>query len=124
MIKIIEIELGETKELYYEKYDDLIFDLLIKEKINYIDLSNQYIFYLKTLENKNNKQLAEADYCLINTIKPAKQHKGKINRDNIYKYLVKYKRFETAPIGEELKQYVENNKINIKSDFFQDLYIK
>ena len=122
MLKIIEIKDGETKEKIYEKYTDLIFELLINKKISYVDLSNQYINYLEINKQITDKQLAEADYCLIETIKPTKQHKGKRNRDSIYRYLVKYKRFETAPIGEELKKYVEENNINLKGNFYTDLY--
>ncbi len=119
MLKIIED--GETK--YYDDYQALILNCLLNEKIKFEDITTEYIRYLETLKSINNKQLAEADYCLIENIKPTKQHKGKYNKDATYRYLVKYKRFETAPIGEELKKYIKDNNINLKGQFYQDLYL-
>lgn len=114
----------ERGEVYYDNIDQVIMHNLISKKLDFNKVSQLYVKYLENLEYIHTKQITEADYPLMNIIKPV--HPGIINKkagmDAIYRYLVKYERFKGAPVWDELVEYVKDNKINIEGSYFCDLY--
>ena len=121
MIKIIY---GNGYEQSYENLNELFFVSLVNGTIDFNNLSTQYVKYLKMLESNHTKQLSEMDIPLIEAVFPSKHLSDKQRKDVVARYLVKYGRFENAPIWKELMSYVEENKININGEYCRDLYLK
>lgn len=109
---------------YYDDFYDLFYQKMKTREVDYLKLNNAYVRYLRDKENSNMKQISEIDMPLMNTIKPMKHLKGKINNDAIYRYLVKYERFKGAPVWEELVEYVKDNNLNLNGSYFNDLYLE
>lgn len=121
MIKIIY---NNGYEQSYENLNELFFVSLVNGAIDFNNLSTQYVKYLKMLESNHTKQLSEMDIPLIEAVFPSKHLSDKQRKDVVARYLVKYGRFENAPIWKELMSYVEENKININGEYCRDLYLK
>ena len=121
MIKIIY---DNGYEQSYENLDELFFVSLVSGTIDFNNLSTQYVKYLKMLESNHTKQLSETDIPLIEVVFPSKCLSDKQRKDVVARYLVKYGRFENAPIWKELMSYIEENKININGEYCRDLYLK
>lgn len=121
MIKIIY---NNGYEQSYENLNELFFVSLVNGAIDFNNLSTQYVKYLKMLESNHTKQLSEMDIPLIEAVFPSKHLSDKQRKDVVARYLVKYGRFENAPIWKELMSYVEENKININGEYCGDLYLK
>lgn len=120
MIKLTELEESfETKE-------DLFYYWLVNGKVDFNKLLIKYVCYLENVQRSYENQLSEADYPLLNTIKPTKGGylSKQNNLDAIYRYLVKYERFKGAPVWDELVEYVKKNKINLDGSYFLDLYLE
>lgn len=120
MIKVIYYNGYEQS---YENLDELFFTSLVKGDVDFNKLSAQYVKYLKMLEHNHTKQLSETDIPLIEVVFPTKHLSDKQMKDVVARYLVKYGRFENAPIWKELMSYVEENKINIEGEYCRDLYL-
>lgn len=120
MIKLTELEES------FETRDDLFFYWLTEGKVDFNRLSVNYVQYLEYEKQYLEKQLSEADYPLMNTIKPNKGGylSKQNNLDAIYRYLVKYERFKGTPVYDELVEYVKKNKINLDGSYFLDLYLE
>ena len=113
----------ERGEVYYDNIDQLILENLIDNKLNFNKVSQLYVKHLETLNYIHQKQISEADMPLMQVIQPMSHLKGKPTIDAIYRYLVKYKRFEGAPVWKDLVQYIKDNNINIEGSYFCDLYL-
>lgn len=120
MIKVIYDDW--RKERTYKDLEEVVYENLLLGNFDFLKLTNTYVRYLEHLKEMQTKQLSEIDLPLMNVIQPMKHLKGKITKDAIYRYLVKYERFKGAPIWEELVKYVEDNNINLEGSFFVDLY--
>ena len=121
MIKIIY---DNGYEQSYENLDELFFASLVKGDVDFNKLSVQYVEYLKMLEYNHTKQLSETDIPLIEVVFPSKHISGKQKKDIAARCLVKYGRFENAPIWKDLMSYIEENKININGEYCRDLYLE
>lgn len=115
----------ERNTRYYKDEYEMFFENLKDRKLDFNELTKLYLKYLQCLEDIFRKQMCEADYSLIDYIQKGKlSDKNKHIKDCAVKYLVKYERFKGAKIYDELKQYVKDNNLNLKSDYYLNLYLE
>ena len=107
----------------YENIDEMIFENLLEHKLNFIKVANAYVQTLEIEKENNKKQLAIVDIPLIETLTNSK-HNKKYRNDYIARYLKKYKRCEGMPFVKELNKIVEEHKLNLDGDYYNNLYLE
>lgn len=96
-------------------------ELMLKNKIDFLSVNKSYVTYLEIINDDREKQLIEAETCLINHLEPNRKDKSYLQR-TLY-LLNNSKRFNMESLNKKYKyneeegkkqSWYENNKMTYK----------
>lgn len=106
MIELTDVEKNMNEETLFLKW-------LVEKRIDFTELSRQYVKFLEILSDTNNTEASRYSNLLAQYLQYGNlDDKASWVRDKTVGTLYAYKRFETAPINSIWEEIIKNNNIN------------
>lgn len=118
---VYDDERGEKK---YKDEHEMFYDCLVQRKVNFNILTNMYVKYLQSEEDKYKKQISEADIPLAETFENSKHNSIENRKCYIARYLVKYERFKGTSFYNELLEFIKEKNLNLDGSYYIDMFNK